>query len=75
MECLAHRNKVWDDFERFQDEVRDSILKNGCYMVDEGYYARSEALQAIVKEEYAKIDLSRIEFGEWDYDGDLESVQ
>uniref|UniRef100_A0A0E0MAH8 Uncharacterized protein n=1 Tax=Oryza punctata TaxID=4537 RepID=A0A0E0MAH8_ORYPU len=67
-------DKVGDEFEVFQEEVRRAVENDGCYMVDQRYFAETAAIQEAMEEEWAKIDMSRVIFGDWDYD-DPESVQ
>uniref|UniRef100_I1QVS3 Uncharacterized protein n=1 Tax=Oryza glaberrima TaxID=4538 RepID=I1QVS3_ORYGL len=66
--------ELGDEFEAFQEEVRRAVENDGCYMVGESYFAETAAIQAAMEEEWAKIDMSRVIFGDWDYD-DPESVQ
>uniref|UniRef100_A0A0D9XTY3 Uncharacterized protein n=1 Tax=Leersia perrieri TaxID=77586 RepID=A0A0D9XTY3_9ORYZ len=66
----ARYKHVYDKLEKLQEEVRNSIKENGCYLVDESYLVEMAANEAKIKEEWAKLDWegSGIEFGEWDYD-------
>nr|AAG13485.1 hypothetical protein [Oryza sativa Japonica Group] len=66
--------ELGDEFEAFQEEVRRAVENDGCYMVGESYFAETAAIQAAMEEEWTKIDMSRVIFGDWDYD-DPESVQ
>uniref|UniRef100_A0A0E0DXI1 Uncharacterized protein n=1 Tax=Oryza meridionalis TaxID=40149 RepID=A0A0E0DXI1_9ORYZ len=51
-----------DDLAVFQAEVSRQVEDNGCYVVGESYLADQAKLEALIKEEWAKIDWSAFEF-------------
>uniref|UniRef100_A0A0D9XTX9 Uncharacterized protein n=1 Tax=Leersia perrieri TaxID=77586 RepID=A0A0D9XTX9_9ORYZ len=69
-----YQKELFDEFLAFQAEVRSSVLEKGYYLVDESYLEEAAADKARMDEELAKIDYSRIIFGEWDYE-DKNSVK
>uniref|UniRef100_A0A0E0BL08 Uncharacterized protein n=1 Tax=Oryza glumipatula TaxID=40148 RepID=A0A0E0BL08_9ORYZ len=64
--AAAFRRESDDKFNKFHAEVRREVEETGVYMVDESYFARQAELQALIKEEWAKIDFSRVHVGDWD---------
>uniref|UniRef100_A0A0E0MH12 Uncharacterized protein n=1 Tax=Oryza punctata TaxID=4537 RepID=A0A0E0MH12_ORYPU len=62
---MAALHKVLDDdFVVFQAEVSRQVEDSGCYVVDESYFANQAKLDALIKEEWPKIDWSGFEFGD-----------
>uniref|UniRef100_A0A8I6YHZ0 Uncharacterized protein n=1 Tax=Hordeum vulgare subsp. vulgare TaxID=112509 RepID=A0A8I6YHZ0_HORVV len=52
---LALCNKIDDEFEAYQKEVRDSMLKKGYFEVDSGYLEDRKKINAWTKEQWASI--------------------
>lgn len=63
-ELSAFLDKKDDEFAVFQAKVRDEVDENGCYMVDDTYFAKLEAAQALSDELFAKLNMSGILFEE-----------
>uniref|UniRef100_I1R1H7 Uncharacterized protein n=1 Tax=Oryza glaberrima TaxID=4538 RepID=I1R1H7_ORYGL len=51
-----------DDLAVLQAEVSRQVEDNGCYVVGESYLADQAKLEALIEEEWAKIDWSAFEF-------------
>uniref|UniRef100_A0A0E0L1K6 Uncharacterized protein n=1 Tax=Oryza punctata TaxID=4537 RepID=A0A0E0L1K6_ORYPU len=68
LEYAAHRKELDDELEAFQAQIRQGVEKNGYFLVDESYLEETAAYQAMVNEQMAKLDLSRVVFGDWEHD-------